>query len=157
MQRSAESGQPDLQTTRRVIQVIYFAFLGTLGIYWMVLEIIQPETGTADLTLIRPLFLALAGALAAVVVYLRHFRIPALLAGPSAAGTETIAKLRVYYILCIVLSEAVALYGFVLRFLGATRQDAGLFFLLAVVLFAVCYPRWPEAPVDRFGSRGRNR
>lgn len=145
MQQPSGSGQEELQTAKRGVIISYFVLFASVGIYWMVLEVLRPGTEANDLSVIKPVFLVLAGACAGTVLYLRLFRIPPLIENPVEEVTRPIPKLRVYYILCFALCESVALFGFLLRFLGASRAEAGLYFVAAVSLLLVCYPRWPEA------------
>lgn len=127
---------------RRVLLILWYAFLWAVALYWIVLQVI--ETEPAEVAFLVNVFLGLAGALGVVVLYLRVARIGALLSRATPISQEEMGQLRKYYIVCFALSEAVALYGFVLHFIGASRVQVAPFFVGAVVLFLVCYPRVPE-------------
>jgi len=138
-QSSAEA-----QAVFRLLRLIYVAMFVSVGAYWLVGEVVARQTEiTAPAITVRVLQVVAAGTVLAVLV-LRFQRIPALTA--TALTTEPaarLARLRVLYLVCFALAEAVALYGLVLRFLGVPRGDVTLFFLAAVVLFLLCYPRPP--------------
>src|SRR3990170_6490717 len=97
---------------------------------------------------------AAAAIIGGIVLYLRFARLGPLLAEASGDFGQRLARLRFHYILCYTLSEAVALYGFVLRFLGGSREDSIPFFLAAVVLFLLCYPCPPQPPAAPGGPTG---
>jgi F0F1-type ATP synthase membrane subunit c/vacuolar-type H+-ATPase subunit K len=63
---------------------------------------------------------------------------------PTMELTQRLARLRAFYIVCFALSEAVAIYGLVLRILGAGLDDSILFFAVAIGLFLLCYPKTPQ-------------
>ena len=127
---------------RRVLLIVWFAFLWTVAVYWIVMQFLKPQPG--DVELLRNILLALGAAMGAAVLYIRVARIGALLSKATPASAAEVAKLRSLYIVCFVLSEAVALYGFVLHLIGASRAEIVPFFLAAVVLLLVCYPRLPQ-------------
>jgi hypothetical protein len=128
----------------RFLRMVYFILLATVGMYWFVAEMLAAGKDAQGVGGMRTWLVGVAGATAVVVLYFRFSRIPPLLVttaqGPSS---ERLAQLRIFYILCFTLSEAVALYGFVLRFLGESREGVAPLFLGAVVLFVLCYPRLP--------------
>ncbi|MGH9863636.1 MAG: hypothetical protein ACRD35_09470 [Candidatus Acidiferrales bacterium] len=131
------------------MKVLYFALFATVGLYWVVLEILAPGLEPRDPGIVKTVLQGVAAATAGAVLYLRFSRIASLLDASTPEPPNRLAQLRLYYILCFALSEAVALYGFVLRFLGGTRQETALFFLGSAALFLLCYPRLPTALGDR--------
>lgn len=134
----------DFAAAGLLLKIIYFVLFGTVGVYWAVLEMLAPGLEPRDPGVIKTILQALGVALGAAVLYLRFARIPAAIDPISPDPAPGLARLRMYYILCFVLAEAVALYGFVLRFLGAAREETAVFFLAAAGLFLLCYPRLPE-------------
>ena len=144
MPYTPQSPQADLAAFNRFAKILYFALFATVGLYWMVLEMLAPKIASAEVGFLKTIFLALAAGTGAGVLLLRFGRIPPVLADTTGDAANRIQRLRLYYILCYTLSESVALYGFALRMLGARREDAALFFGAAVVLFLLCYPRLPE-------------
>lgn len=140
------SPPPDLAVFKRLTQVIYFVLFGTVGLYWVVLEMLAASVEPRDLGTIKHVLFAVAAGSAGFVLYLRFARIPPLLDQLTGDFSQRFSRLRYYYLLCHVLSEAVALYGFALRVLGGERADALPFFGASVVLFLLCYPRLPQTP-----------
>lgn len=134
----------DAAAVGRLLKIIYFVLFASVGIYWVALEMLAPNLEPRDPGLVKNILQGMGAALGAAVVYLRFSRIPAALDPTAPDPAPGLARLRMYYIVCFALSEAVALYGFVLRFLGGAREDAALFFLAAGGLFLLCYPRLPE-------------
>lgn len=129
---------------RLITRVIYFALFSTVGLYWIVVEMLRAGAEVHDLGLVKPVFLLAAGVAAAVILILRFSRIAPLLVDTTGKLKERLTHLLCYYLICHALSEAVALYGFVIRLLGGSRVDAAPFFAGAVILFLLSYPRQPQ-------------
>lgn len=135
----------DVAAAGRLLKILYFVLFGSVGLYWVVLEMIAPGLEPRDPGLVKTILQGLGVAMCAAVLYLRFGRIAPLL-GPSALGSSArLAQLRFLHILCYALAESVALYGFVLRFLGGSREDTALFFITSAALFLLCYPRLPQS------------
>lgn len=137
-------GPADLKAFQRFLQVLYFALFATVGMYWVVLELLGPSIEPRDVGPVKMALQGIAGGTALGVLYLRFARLGPLLADTTADPAQLLPRLRLHYILCYTLSEAVALYGLVLRLLGASREEVVAFFAAAVILFALCYPRPPQ-------------
>lgn len=135
----------DVKALLRFLKIVYFSMFVAVGLYWVVLEEVAARIEPAELGVVKTSLAAVAAILGGVVLYLRFARIGALLTETTSDWSQRLARLRFFYILCFTLSEAVAIYGFVVRFLGGDRGDAIPFFLGAVVLFLLCYPRVPAA------------
>ena len=116
----------------------------SVGLYALALAFIpQSATPMSGDMIIGLGICAVASAL--VVLFLRFNKIESLLIpDPPTPIAERLAKLRVYFIVCYVFSEAVALWGFVLRFMGARVIDVVPFFAGALILDALCYHRLPS-------------
>ena len=140
------SAPTDPAAFSRFLKILYFTLFGTVGLYWLVLELLAANVEPRESGMEKTLLAALAAACGVVVLYFRFSRIPPLLAEASGDFSQRLARLRFHYILSYTLSEAVALYGFVVRMLGGAREEAAPFFLGAVALFLLCYPRVPPAP-----------
>lgn len=145
------SSSSDPRDVYRVLQLLYFILLVAIALYWLIAEgvfgIEPPRIGEIESLGTAKFILALI-ALADVilVLYYRYSRIPSLLRQPATDYAQVVRRLRASYMICLVVAQSVALYGFVLRILGGSRDDAIPFFLGAVVLFLLCYPRVPPAP-----------
>jgi F0F1-type ATP synthase membrane subunit c/vacuolar-type H+-ATPase subunit K len=127
---------------KRIIQTIYFAMLGAALMYLIVLQALAPQENPNLSPILKQGVWALASASAAAVIFFRQMKIMPILERP-AVDAATRSSLRAYYIISFALSEAVLLYGFVLRMLGATVLEAGVPYVAGLVLFAINYPRWP--------------
>ncbi|MGH8459031.1 MAG: hypothetical protein ACRESV_06740 [Nevskiales bacterium] len=138
-----------LAHVRRLLTVIYFALFATVGVYWAVLETLAPNLEPRDPGVIKNVLQGLGAAVGAGVLYLRFSRIPSAIDLTAPDPGPGLARLQMYYIVSYALTEAVALYGFVLRLLGGTREESALFFFAAAGLFLLCYPRLPEDPGPR--------
>jgi len=134
----------DAAAVGRLLKIIYFVLFASVGVYWVVLETLAPNPEPREPGLVKNILQGMGAALGAAVVYLRFSRIPSAIDPIALDPAPGLARLRMYYIVCFVLTEVVALYGFVLRFLGGTREDTAIFFLAAGGLFLLCYPRLPE-------------
>src|SRR5579859_1529826 len=135
---------PDLRAHDRFMKLIFFSMVFSVGLYAVCLTVIAPiATRISDGMKIGVGFCAVGSAL--VVLFLRFLKIAALLTPDFPTPiAERLAKLRVYFIVCYVFSETVALYGFVLRFMGASIIEVVPFFAGALILDALCYPRLPS-------------
>jgi F0F1-type ATP synthase membrane subunit c/vacuolar-type H+-ATPase subunit K len=137
-------GQPELRPFKMFVRILYFTLFATVGLYWFVLGFLKRESEMGELEILKPVFWAVGAVTALTVLFLRFSRIPTLLAGTSVELGQRLAQLRASYILCFVLAETVALYGFLLGLLGASSQDTLVFFLASAALFVLCYPHVPE-------------
>ena len=137
-------GQPELRPFKMLVLILYFTLFATVGLYWFVLGFLKRESELSESGILEPVFWALGAVTALAVVFLRFSRIPSLLGATSGELGQRLVQLRASYILCFVLAETVALYGFLLGLLGVSSRDTLVFFLGAAALFMLCYPRVPE-------------
>lgn len=135
----------DVAGITRLMRIIYFTLLASLVLYWPVAELVFPKKEARELGIVKNVFQLLAAGTGAGVLYLRFVRIPPVLDDVTGDLATRLARLRLYYLVCHTLSEAVGLYGFALHFLGASRTEEVPFFAAAVTLFLLCYPRTPAA------------
>jgi hypothetical protein len=124
---------------------MYFMMLGTLGVYWVVMSSFVPVSAHLD-PLAGSLLSALAALPAIAFFYIRFVRIKGLLSPSPARDALRIARLRQSWIVCFALCDAVGLCGFALYFMGGSKARSATFFLAAVALFLLSYPRLPEMP-----------
>jgi hypothetical protein len=144
MDYGQQSSRRDLEAYTLMLRVVYFALLATVAMYWFVQELVAANRESAELGLLPAVFLVGGASTVMVVLVLRFSVIPPLLSAATTGLAPRLARLRMYYILCFALAEAVALYGFVLRILGGNREDTIPFYVAAIVLLALCYPRTPQ-------------
>jgi len=134
----------ELDAYKRVIVILYAALFATVPMYGIVAEVIAANREPADPGVIMLVLLALGATTTAVVLFIRFSLIPPLLHTPTLELTQRLARLRALYIVCFALAEVVALYGLVLRVLGAGLDNAILFFAVSIGLFLLCYPKTPD-------------
>jgi len=137
-------GQPELRPFKMFARILYFTLFATVGLYWFVLGFLKRDSELSEPGILEPVFWALGAVTALAVVFLRFSRIPSLLARTPVELGQRLVQLRASYILCFVLAETVALYGFLLGLLGVSSRATLVFFLGAAALFLLCYPRVPE-------------
>jgi len=134
----------DFAAFNRFVKTLWFALLVSVCLYWPMLGFLQVSREEPPPAAVLQALTLLAAANATAVLLLRFNRISAILSrvplDPSA-----LPQLRTLYLLCFVLAESVALFGLVLCFFGAPREQATWFFIGSVALFLLCYPRTPEA------------
>lgn len=140
----APRSSTELDTYKRVIIILYFALLVTVPMYGIVAEVIAANREHADPGIIKLVLMAVGAGTAAVVLFIRFSLIPPMLHTPTMELAQRLARLRAFYIVCFALAEAVGLYGFVLRILGAGLDDSILFFAVSIGLFLLCYPKTPQ-------------
>jgi len=129
--------------TKRVLMILWVAMLCALGMYFYIMQVAAREIEPGLEGRLWSIFLALAGVLAGVTLYLRMARIGGLLSKAIPLSEAEFGKLRTYYIVCFALAESVGLYGFVLYFMGSTLTATLPFFGAGLLLFVICFPRVP--------------
>lgn len=136
----------ELAVLARTLQLIFFAMLGSVVLFWALLGIVSPGGEPRAPGPVEPILTLLALGLAVSALYLKYRRIRPLLA-PDRPGelADIVPKLRLYYILCFVFGADVALMGFVLGVLGVPKADVFPFFLASATVLLFSYPRLPPA------------
>lgn len=131
-----------------VNKVIYGGFLFSLVAYWLALKFINvphaQELAPAEFPL-KEFLPFIAGAVALVALYFRFSRLGPLHSEVGGDFRRRMNQLRFLYLICWVLAESVALFGFTIPFFTANLADAAPYFIASVALFLVCYPKSPEA------------
>ena len=138
-----------VEASERFLKTVFFVLVLSVLLYGVALKLVQiPATSRPPGNMNTGLMIV-AGTTALIVLYLRFKKIGALLSPDVATPSpERLGRTQALFILCFVLSQSVALYGFVLGFMGAETRDVLPFFVGALVLFALCYPRLSS---DSFG------
>ena len=128
----------------RTLRIVWAAMLFSIGMYVVVLTLIH------DSSIIPPsrtfqFGITLMGIVTgAEVFYLRFVRIARLYSRIEPIDDKRLAlQANFNYILCYVLSEATALFGFVLAFLHGDPKLYVPLFLGGVLLMLLCFPRLP--------------
>jgi hypothetical protein len=128
----------------KFLKLLFFVMVFAVGMYAVALQVINPSSEQLpDVVKIALEGCALATGL--IVLFVRFVKIAGVLVPDTPIpAAERLAKLRMYFITCYCLSEVVAVYGFVLRFMGTSLMDAAPFFAGSLLLFALCFPRLPS-------------
>lgn len=134
----------EIAACKRLLAILYLAMLVSVPMYGIVAEVVAANLERGEPGVVKTALLAVGAGTVAAVLFIRFSLIPPALQRPQLELAERLARLRSYYIVCFALSEAVALYGLVLRFVGGVLADSLPFFIVALGLFAVCYPRLPQ-------------
>ena len=122
---------PQTPPNMRATRIIYFALVGAVLIYGGLIRMVPPPAGAKVPYPVGELILGVALLTAVAALWVRY----------RLAATATPARSHNFYILSFALSEAPAIFGLVLHFLGESREVAfGLVFTSLAVLF-LCYPR----------------
>ncbi|MFY9552373.1 MAG: hypothetical protein WAU32_14600 [Thermoanaerobaculia bacterium] len=131
---------------RRVAALVHTALLASVGVYGVLLAFLRTELAPQDpqLTPVPPLF-AVFSALGV-----------AQFAGASIVGRKLLSssrggsldRVRRYFLLRAAAAEAIALYGLILGFLGASLSRVLALFGISVAALLACAPgkeAWAEA------------
>jgi len=160
-------------------RILWGALLASTGIYLVILQTLELAPGEPDPMMLPAL--AIAGAFSAITsiawpAYAQRqaaasatfeieevpdpnaqgmFRdqVPTLrrFADPDAVVSKGMALFFTPYILAMALAESVAIYGFVLGFLGFDLVTIIPFWVVAWALMLVRFPRWSDviAPLEK--------
>ncbi len=139
----------ELRAFHLVNKVIYGALLSSVAAYGLVLKFVivpQAEPAEAGIDTLLKLLPLVAGGDALIALYFRFARLGPLLAEVGGDVRRRMNQIRFLYILCWVLSESVALFGFAIPFFTARLEDAAPYFVGSIALFLLCYPKSIESP-----------
>lgn len=126
------------------LKVVYGFLLWSVVVEWFAAGLFPAPKAKWPVVTIEVVFAILALAGAAIVLYFRFARVRSCLErAASGLSGSALAKLRADYLVCFFCTEAVAVYGMLVRMAGDSAQRAGVFFVVAVVFFALCFPRVP--------------
>ena len=139
------NGQPNrLGFHVRQIRILHLAMLVSIPLYFVVAGLIAPQTASDVHTMRQGLtVMALLFSGVAVVLRKRMLDSAADILRLRPDDTAALIRWRAAHIVSFALCEAVALFGLVLRFLGATTFEAAPFFAVAFVLMLAFRPAAP--------------
>ena len=142
-----------MRAARKFINIVRYYMLASIVLYgWLVWRL--PSTSTPNASLFRVITIL---ALSMAIIVFAVWRIRVLPAGrtltsrPNDAGA--LFRWRQGYLITYVFSQAIALYGVVLHFMGNPLLRVLPFFIAAFVLMLVLRPQppAPEFPPDAKG------
>ena len=140
-----------MESARKFIQVIRFAMAGSIVIYGLLIWWLPSSVRPYPILLLA--MTAMALTLVVLIFVIRRIRVlPAeatLATQPQNA--QVLMHWRQGYLVTYVLSEAIALYGLVLHFLGSAVSQVAPFFLAGFALITFLGPR--TLPKDEFPAQ----
>lgn len=130
----------------RLVQMIRIALMVSVVLYAIVGEIVAHPVAAAPASTFYFAITFLAIAMIVMIVVVRRWLVVPAEAVLAQPGQDRAALRRWHagYITIYALSETVALFGFVLRFLGFTLSQVVSFYAVALVLMMFFGPRRPS-------------
>jgi uncharacterized protein YhhL (DUF1145 family) len=126
----------------RSLRILHGAFLATMFLYVVVLNIIQPVGKSVSIELVIALgALAAADLNAALFFRSRKLKPAEEKVRMRPDDVAAVNEWRTWNITCFVFAETIALFGFVAKILGAEWKIAGPFFAVAALLLLLWTPR----------------
>ena len=125
-----------------MLQTVRIALLVSIALYVFIGERIGRSTGAPDRNFYFAITLVVLTIVGMIFAVWRLFvlRSEAILADqPDDAAA--LKRLRTGYIFTYALCETVALFGFVLRFMGFALSEVAPFYIVAIVLLLLFSPR----------------
>ena len=135
----------DPQRAIKTLRIVWAAMLFSLIMYAVVLRRI-PLGAHGPLDPQAQNGIALMGILtAAVVLYLRFFRITALSSPTEPVAAPVLARqIFALHLFCFIFSETTGLFGFALAFMRSDPKFYVALYLGGVLLMLLCYPQLPS-------------
>jgi F0F1-type ATP synthase membrane subunit c/vacuolar-type H+-ATPase subunit K len=129
----------------RIVRMIRLALMASVVLYALIGELLGSSTASPDTALYFAVtFLAIADV-GAIVVMRRMFVVPAeATLAKQPEDPAALNRWRAGYIVIYGLSEAVALFGLVLRFLGFSLSHVATFYAVGLILMMFFGPRRPS-------------
>jgi len=129
----------------REMRIMHLVMLAAIFGYASVAEgIVRPTTELSPVMLKAFLLLALADIAIAFVVRKRTLRKAMEGSQRNASDPTALAEWRKANVFGMVMAVSVGLYGFALRFMGASRAVSVPFYVAAVILMILWWPRLEE-------------
>ena len=134
-----------MDASLKQLRIIQIAMLSAVVLYIVVGEVV-PHTAHP----MNPVLFQALAALATSTVFMLFFlrRVTVLKAEPALAGpsidSAALSRWRAGVILTLALSEAISLYGFVLRMLGFSLSQVAPFYIAGFTLMLFLGPRKPS-------------
>ena len=146
----------EVDAMTKKLRLVWLALLVSIVLYVTVAEMVKPENvgSVFDSRIVHGALIALAVLLVGVAVVLRQRKVRpfeeevrsgrvSTEGALSPEQTSQVGRWQGGHLASWIMCEAVALFGFVLRFLGGTRLEAAPFYAVAVLLMVVWMPKKP--------------
>ena len=134
-----------VEANLRTLRIVHIALTVVVPMYAVAGELVGPKEAR-DVTLFAAAFAVMAATTIGMAFYFRSARIQPAVEALRMKPTDapSLEQWRAGSIVCFVLAEAVAVYGFVLRFLGSSLALAAPFYAVSFLLLLLWTPRRPE-------------
>ena len=134
-----------MQNVLKFLRTVQLAMLVSIGLYAFIAARYGPASRAVSVAFVYAITAMAAFMVAAILLVRRTILQPARrILAEDPENAAALNRWRIAYILIFALSEAVALYGIVLRFVGAGFQQVVLFLLAGFVLMLSFGPRRPS-------------
>ena len=135
----------DVHALSRLLKILFSVMVLSVMLYGVAIAEVAPHIQSRPPGAMQTGLRAMAAVAGLAALYVRFSKINALLSPDVPTDTPVrLTKLRQYYTVCYVLSECTALFGVALRYQGASAREVVPFFIGALVLFGLSYPRMPQ-------------
>jgi len=134
-----------MDSSLRRLQTIRFALLASIALYFVV-SLYSPARSQGSPQMFEILALTSAVIVAAVFVLRGKVLAPsATLAATQPEDANAMSLWRTAHIIIWAMCEVIAMYGLLLRYLGATVAQAAPFFAAGFLLILLLGPRRPAS------------
>src|SRR5207249_9641340 len=135
----------DVHALSRFLKILFSVMVLSVLLYGVAIAEVAPQIQSRPPGAMQTGLRVMAAMAGLAALYVRFSKINALLSPDAPTDTpKRLVKLRQYYTVCYLLSECTALWGVALRYVGASVREVIPFFLGALILFELCYPRLPS-------------
>jgi len=131
----------------KILRLLQIALISSIFLYILIGEMLGSKHPVTGISAVVIAMLVMAALTVVIVVVLHKVVVgPAATTLTSNADDATaLMRWRTGNIVLMALCESIALYGFVLRFLGYAFTQALPLYLAAIVLMLYCGPKRPGA------------
>jgi F0F1-type ATP synthase membrane subunit c/vacuolar-type H+-ATPase subunit K len=140
-------GQNFLMRSSTNLQMLRFTMLTSVVLYAVVGEMAGPKNAPQPLPIMFHVLTFMAIGIVALAFVMRRLLMKPSATDSGAADPAVLNRWRTANILTYVISEAVALFGLVLRMMGFTLSQVVPFYLAGFILILFLAPRLPSNPV----------
>jgi len=133
-----------MESSFRTVRIVHVALLAAALIYAFLPEMAHVQTKNVNPVFVYIIYVvAISEAVIALVVRDRLVNRAAEQLVNMPTDSTALARWRMGNILIFALSEAIVLYGLVLRFVGASAVHAGVLYAGGIMLLLIFTPKMP--------------
>ncbi len=131
-----------IQATLRETRILHAVFMLTVPLYIYTLVVLHPQERKISSAMVSSFAVESIAAAGLALLFRSRKITPALeILHRNPEDTAALARWRAVNILSFTLTETIVLFGFVLKYVGAGWNLAGIFFVVGVFLFLAWTPR----------------